>query len=230
LRYSTSRLFLRQMLGFGGEQETIESSYGQMAEKRDISRLTVQVGRFAVHDVFDTNAYAMDARADFLNWSIWAAGAFDYPGDKVGLGYGAVAELNQKYWALRVGYFLAGNEPNSNQFDTNLFTHGAYVTELETRYSLFFRPGKFRVGLWADTYLSGSYSGALDLVAINPGLDPTDAIVQTRRIRTMSAYSGVGAGTTARTRSDFSPISTPACPWGLRSRARAGDGRKTRSA
>jgi hypothetical protein len=107
----------RQTFGFGGEEETVESSYGQMAGKRDVSRLTVQVGRFAVHDVFDTNAYATDSRADFMNWSIWAAGAFDYPADKIGLTYGAVAELNQKQWALRAGYFLAGNEPNSNQFD-----------------------------------------------------------------------------------------------------------------
>ena len=38
-------------------------------------------------------------------------------------------------------------------------------TELETRYSLFSRAGKFRVGIWADTYFSGSYSEALDLVA-----------------------------------------------------------------
>jgi high affinity Mn2+ porin len=186
--YSTSRLFMRQTLGFGGEQETVESSYGQMAGKRDISRLTVQVGRFAVHDVFDTNAYAMDPRADFMNWSIWAAGAFDYPADKVGLGYGAVAELNQKHWALRAGYFLVGNEPNANNFDTHLFARGAYITELETRYLLFFRPGKFRVGIWADTYFSGSYSQALDLTAMNPGLDPTDAIVLTRKGRTKYGY------------------------------------------
>jgi high affinity Mn2+ porin len=141
-----------------------------------------------VHDVFDTNAYATDSRADFMNWSIWAAGAFDYPADKIGLTYGAVAELNQKQWALRAGYFLAGNEPNSNQFDMNLFARGAYVAELETRYALFSRPGKLRIGIWADTYFSGSYSQALDLVALNPGLDPTDALILTRRGRTKYGY------------------------------------------
>jgi high affinity Mn2+ porin len=187
-RYSTSRLFLGQTFGLGGEQEAVESSYGQMAGKRDISRVTVQVGRFAVHDVFDNNAYAMDPRADFMNWSIWAAGAFDYPADRIGLGYGAVAELNEKNWAVRAGYFLVGNEPNSNQFDTHLFARGAYVTELETRYSIFSRPGKFRVGIWADTYFSGSYSQAVDLTLLNPGLDPTDAIVLTRKVRTKYGY------------------------------------------
>ena len=125
----------------------------------------------------------MDSRADFMNWSIWAAGAFDYPADRVGLTYGAVVELNQKHWALRVGYFLTGNEPNANEFDMKLFTRGAYVTELETRYTLFSRPGKFRMGVWADTYFSGSYREAIDLTLINPGLDPNDAIVLTRRAR-----------------------------------------------
>jgi len=186
--YNTSRLFLRQTLGLGGEQETVDSSYGQMAGKRDVSRVTVQVGRFAVHDVFDTNTYSMDPRADFMNWSIWAAGAFDYPADKIGLGYGAVTELNEKYWALRVGYFLAANQPNANEFDMQLFGRGGYVAELETRYSLFSRPGKFRVGIWADTYFSGSYSEAIDLTLLNPGLDPTDAIVQTRKGRTKYGY------------------------------------------
>jgi len=186
--YSTSRLFLRQTIGLGGEQEKVESAYGQMAGTRDVSRVTFQVGRFAVHDVFDTNAYSMDPRADFMNWSIWAAGAFDYPADKVGLGWGAVAELNQKNWALRTGYFLTGNVPNSNEFDMHLFRRGAYVTEFEARYALFTRPGKLRLGIWADTYFSGSYSQALTLVALSPGLDPTDAIEQTRTGRTKYGY------------------------------------------
>jgi high affinity Mn2+ porin len=187
-RYSTSRLFFRQTFGFGGGTEAVESGFGQMAEKRDVSLLTVQVGRFAVHDWFDTNSYAQDPRSDFMNWSLWASGAFDYPADKIGLGYGTVAELKQKYWALRVGYFLTGNEPNTNEFDMHVFTRGAYVAELITRWSLFSRTGKLRVGIWEDTYLAGSYSEALDLTVLSPGLDPTDAIIQTRRGRTAYGY------------------------------------------
>jgi high affinity Mn2+ porin len=187
-RYSTSRLFLRQTFGFGGGEQAIESSYGQMAGKIDTRALMIQIGRFAVHDLFDTNSYAQDPRADFLNWSLWAAGAFDYPADKVGLGYGAVAVLTDDFWALRVGYFLAGNVPNSNEFDMNWFNRGAYVGELDLRYSLFSRTGKVRIGVWADTYFTGSFNEALDLVAQNPNLDPNDAIVQTRRGRAEYGY------------------------------------------
>jgi high affinity Mn2+ porin len=55
-------MYLRQTFGLAGEQETIESTYGQMADKKDVWRVTVQVGKFSDHDVFDNNAYAQDPR------------------------------------------------------------------------------------------------------------------------------------------------------------------------
>src|SRR5205085_417547 len=75
-RYNTSRLFLRQTFGFGGEQEKLEGGPNQLSGMVDISRLTIQVGKFAVTDVFDGNSYAKDTRRDFMNWAIWAPGAF----------------------------------------------------------------------------------------------------------------------------------------------------------
>ena len=187
-RYNTSRLFLRHTFGFGGEQETVESDYGQMAGKRDVSRLSIQVGKFAVHDVFDTNSFANDPREDFLNWSIWAAGAFDYPADRLGLTYGAVADFNQKQWALRAGYFLVGNEPNSSNFDMALFRRGGYVTEFEQRYAIADLPGKIKLMGWMHNTFSGRYRDALDLVAATPGLDINDAIVRARRGNTKFGY------------------------------------------
>jgi high affinity Mn2+ porin len=159
-----------------------------MSDKRDISRLTIQIGKFAVHDVFDNNTYAQDARADFLNWSIWAAGAFDYPADKVGLTYGAVAEWNQKQWALRAGYFLTGDESNSNNFDGAVFRRGAYVTEFEARTALLSRPGKFRITAWLNNSFAGNYRDAIGMVRADPGIDPTDALVDTREGRVKYGY------------------------------------------
>jgi high affinity Mn2+ porin len=124
---------------------------------------------------------------DFQNWSIWAAGAFDYAGDKVGLTYGAVAELNQKAWALRAGYFLIGDKSNSNDFDMQLFKRGGYVTELETRYSLFSQPGKLRVIGWVNEYFAGSYRDAVNLSTAT-GIDPTTAIIQSRQSQTKYGY------------------------------------------
>ena len=180
--YNTSRLFVRQTFGFGGEQEELASGPTQLAGKVDVSRLTLQAGKFAVIDIFDGNAYAKDSRKDFMNWSIWAPGAFDYSADKVGLTYGATAELNQKQWALRGGYFLMQSVSNSSSFDTRVFERGTYVLELETRYSLFSQPGKLRTIAWLNSAFSGSYRETLD----NPALDLD--IAQTRRGRIKYGY------------------------------------------
>jgi high affinity Mn2+ porin len=180
--YNTSRLFLRQTFGFGGEQEELASGPGQLANKVDVSRLTVQAGKFAVTDIFDGNAYAKDTRKDFMNWSMWAPGAFDYSADKVGLTYGVTAEFNQKQWALRAGYFLIDDTSNSNNFDMRIFQRGEYVLELETRYSLFSLPGKLRTIVWLNSAFSGSYRETLDNPALN--LD----IAQTRAGRIKYGY------------------------------------------
>jgi len=159
--FSASRLFFRQTFGLGGVQETLESAQNQLADKVDVSRLTVQVGKFPVSDLFDGNTYARDSRNGFMNWAIWAAGAFDYAADRVGLGYGATAELNQKNWALRAGYFLMDAESNSDDFDMRLFQRGEYLTELETRYQLFSQSGKLRMIGWLNSAFMGRYSEAL---------------------------------------------------------------------
>ncbi len=179
-RYNTTRMFLRQTFGLGGEQEKVEGAANQLSGTRDVSRLTFQVGKFPVKDLFDGNTYSSDSRTNFMNWSMWASGAFDYGADKVGLTYGAVAELNQRHWAVRAGYFLVPDVSNSNNFDMAVFRRGEYVVELETRYSLFSQPGKLRAAVWLNSVFSGDYRDALLLVAANPGLDPTDAIVQVR--------------------------------------------------
>ena len=178
-RFSPSRLYLRQTFGFGGEQEELASGPNQLAGKADVSRLTLQVGKFSVIDVFDGNAYAKDPRKDFMNWSIWAPGAFDYAADKLGLTYGATAEFNQKQWAVRGGYFLIDAVSNSNSFDTRVVERGEYIVELETRYQLFSQPGKLRTSAWLNSAFSGSYRETLN----NPALDLDIAQTRTGRIK-----------------------------------------------
>ena len=162
-----SRLFFRQTFGLGGEQEDVEDGPNQIAGKRDISRVTITVGKLAVTDIFDDNAYSHDPRTTFLNWAIWEAGAFDYPADKVGYTWGAVVELNQKNWALRGGYFLEPRIPNTSQLDMHIPERGGYILELEERYSLLSQPGKLRLIGWVNHANMGSYRDTLD----NPAFD-----------------------------------------------------------
>ena len=186
--YSTSRLFVRQTIGLGGEREKVDSDFGQLAGKRDVSRVTIQAGRYAVQDIFDNNSYANDPRVDFLNWSIWAAGAFDYAADSVGYTWGIAAELNQPNWSARLGYFLEPAQTDVNVFDLALFSRGGYVGELELRFKPYDRPGAVRLGAWLNSSFAGGYNDAVALAAANPGLSANDTIPLTRQGRTKYGF------------------------------------------
>lgn len=186
-RFNPSRFFVRQEFGLGGETEKIEGEYGQLSGTKDVSRVTLQIGKFAVHDQFDTNDYAQDSRVDFLNWSIWASGAFDYAADRVGLTYGATAELNQKDWAVRAGYFLMPAVSNGNTADWTLFSRGEYVGEAELRFAPHNRPGVLKAGVFLNSSFSGSYNDAATLAAIG-GVTADATVAQTRQTRTKYGY------------------------------------------
>jgi high affinity Mn2+ porin len=180
-RIDIARVFARQTFGLGGEQETIEDGPNQLAGKQDISRITVTAGRFAVLDIFEGNAYSHDPRVDFLNWNMYCCGSYDVTMDKIGYTWGAAAELNQKSWAFRAGYFLVPAVSNVNSYDTRIAEHGEYIGELELRYSLFSWSGKLRLMGWANIANMGGYAEALAMPATTPNYP---AIAQTRHART----------------------------------------------
>jgi len=162
-RYNTSRLFFRQTFGLSGGQESIEEDLIHFGGKTDVSRLSFTLGRVFLPDFIDNNAYADEPRTGFLNWSIWAAGAFDFPADQPGYSWGAFAELNQKDWAVRAGYLLMPKVSNSNYFDPDVFGRGEYLLETELRYSLLSHPGKLRLIGWVNSAYSGSYAETFGL-------------------------------------------------------------------
>jgi high affinity Mn2+ porin len=180
-RLDIARAFVRQTFGLGGEQEAVEDGPNQLAGKRDISRITVTAGRFSVIDIFDGNAYSHDPRLDFINWNMYCCGSYDLTMDKISYTWGASAELNQKSWAIRAGYFLVPDISNSNNFDTHFFGHGEYIGELELRYSLFAQPGKLRLMGWANIANAGSYADALAMPVTTSNYPD---ITQTRQART----------------------------------------------
>jgi high affinity Mn2+ porin len=162
------RYYFKQTFGFGGEQEDVADGANQLAGKRDIDRLTVVIGRFAVGDFFDGNSYAKDPRADFMNWAMWSSAAYDFPADLPGYTRGAVVELNRKDWAVRAGLFQVPNAPNT---DVLTFSTGGAVVEFEGRYAIFDQPGKLRLGVFGNRGYTGNYNQALAIEGADPTLD-----------------------------------------------------------
>ena len=180
-RFVVDRLLVQQTLGLGGEQEFMRDGPNQLAGVRDISRIKVVVGRLAVTDYFDDNGYANDPRTNFLNWNAYGAGAFDWTMDQISWTWGALAELNQKNWAVRFGYFLLPIASSSNPFDTHIPGRGEYTGEWEWRYALLGQTGKLRVFGWVNHGTMGSYAAALALPVTTPNYPD---ITLTREVRT----------------------------------------------
>ena len=184
-RVDMARLYVQQTFGLGGEQETIADGPNQIAGQKDISRLTIIAGRFAVTDFFDNNAYAQSGRTQFFNWNVDCCGAYDWTMDQVSYTWGAMAELNQKFWAFRAGYFLVPVVSNNDDFDTHV-PDGEYIGELELRYSLVSQPGKLQLMAWANRANMGTYAEALAEPITTPNYPD---IALTRAVRTNYGFN-----------------------------------------
>jgi high affinity Mn2+ porin len=135
------RAFIRQTLDAGDQREAVESAAGQLRGSRSLDRWVFTVGKFGVTDIFDTNQYAHDPRADFFNWAAVDAGTFDYAADAWGFTIGAAAERYVASWTFRLGVFDLSNVPNSPDLEP-AFHEYQIDAEVEKRYALFGQTGR----------------------------------------------------------------------------------------
>jgi len=156
------RAFLRQVIALDGPEQAVPSAPNQLAGVSPVNNVTITIGKFAVVDIFDTNTYAHDPRADFLNWSVIEAGAFDYAADAWGYTFGAAVEWTQSWWTVRGGFFDLSTVPNSTKLDSS-FKQYEWVGELEARHVIAGHPGKVKVLAFVNRGNMGSYNDAVAL-------------------------------------------------------------------
>lgn len=182
LHYNTSRLFLRETFGLGGEKEKVEDDVNQVAGSPDVDRITVTVGKFAASDFFDGSAYSHDDRVQFMNWALWESAAWDYPADVVGYTAGAVIEWNTANYTLHYGIFMEPTVSNGKDLDPHLRDAHGQTLELDRRYTWHGHGGTIRPFVYWNQARMGSYV----LADESPGLPD---ITQSRAYR-----SKVGLG------------------------------------
>ena len=178
-----ARLFVRQTIALGGEEERGEPDALTLGGQRATERLTFTLGKLSVKDIFDNNSYANDPRTQFLNWALMANEAWDYPADSLGYTTGAAVEWIRPGWAWRYGFFQMPRVSNGLQLDMHLAKAWGMVTELERDYQLGGHAGAVRLLLFGNRAHMGSYQAAVDAAA-----RPAD-LVATRAYR---GKSGVG--------------------------------------
>lgn len=154
------RLFARHTFNLDGEQEKVEDATNQLAMSRTSDNLILTVGKFSVVDIFDTNTYAHDPRADFLNWAMIDAGAFDYAADAWGFTLGAALEYSHKEWTLRAGGFQLSEVPNAKMAGIHLHQY-MLVGEVEHRQSWNEHPGKIKLLAYVNRADMASYDDAI---------------------------------------------------------------------
>ncbi len=179
------RFFLRQTFNLGGEPQPADGDVNQFAGAPSANRVVLTVGKMSVPDIFDTNAYAHDAKNDFLNWGLVDTGSFDYAADAWGFTFGAAAEWYQGDWTLRGGLYDLSKRPNSSNVDYS-FGQFQVIGELERRFDIFGRKGALRVTGFATRGRMGKYDAAV-LLAEETGQAADTGLV--RRYRTRPGVS-----------------------------------------
>lgn len=171
--YNQARLYFQQVLGLGGNQESIGDDQNQLSCKEDISRITLTAGKFALGDFFDQNAFAHDPRTQFMNEALETNTAWDYAADTHGYTIGVVVELNQKQWAIRFAEAMVSTEANGPVYDGNIPQARADNAELEWRYGADTTAGKLRFLAYANHAHMGGYQDALNASPIDPDVTAT---------------------------------------------------------
>ncbi len=182
-RFVLSHLFVRQTLGFGGEQEDVADGFYTLAGKRDVSRFTITAGRLSPMDIFDNNTYNHDPHTQFMSYASTMLN-WDFPSDTIGYSTGIVLEYNEKDWTVRYGWFQMPATPNGYTSDDRILmwpvepgertTDGEFwkqwgmMLELEQRWLIREHPGAIRLQGWLDEGRWGSYNQATAYLLANP--------------------------------------------------------------
>ncbi|MBV8470145.1 MAG: carbohydrate porin [Burkholderiaceae bacterium] len=179
------RAFLRQTFSLDdGPTEFVESSANNLAGTRSENRITLTLGKISVPDLFDGNAYAHDPRADFLNWTVIEAGAFDYAADSWGFSSGAALEWAHRDWTLRGGFYAMSKQPNMETLD-GTFKQQQWLLELERHYDLLGHPGAVRVLGFLTHARMGLYT---DAVSQGLALDTAPNTANVRQVANKTGY------------------------------------------
>lgn len=170
-----ARAYLVQTFGWGSEVDTLADDQNQLAGYRKKRYFSITAGKFGLSDFFDNNAFSHDARSQFMNWSLMANGAWDYPANTRGYVFGVVFELGQPDWSLRLATTMVTNSANGAIWDAKIGKAHAFTLEYEKRYTISDQKGTIRVLGFNNSAKMGSYRLAITQNPLAPDITETRA-------------------------------------------------------
>jgi high affinity Mn2+ porin len=132
-----ARVYLQQIIALKHSAYDVqESDKNQLAGKVPTSRVVISLGKFGISDFFDANSYSHDARSQFMNWSLMASGAWDFPADVRGYTYGLILELIKPKWAIRAATVTEPKLANGAVLDLHYDKTNSETIEGEKRWKI----------------------------------------------------------------------------------------------
>jgi len=123
-RFYVARAFARYLipLPIGGSHatKTVERAQDQLPGPEPATRLEIKVGVLAANDDFDQNRYANATRTQFMNWSLWNNGAWDFAADTRGFTQGIVLGFVSPRWSLKYGVYKMPVRANDQQLESSI--------------------------------------------------------------------------------------------------------------
>lgn len=115
-----ARRFLRYIVPLSDEGANVDAGQDQLPGREAGTRLEFKAGTVSVSDDFDKNRYANSTRTQFMNWSLWNNGAWDFAADTRGYTNGAMVAYVSPVWSLRAGIHQMPSMANGQDLDAPL--------------------------------------------------------------------------------------------------------------
>lgn len=164
-RIFLARAYLEQHFPIGNTDYVYtEDEDNQVASRVPVNRFTIRAGKFAIADYYDHNRYSNDPRTQFLNWSIWANGAWDYPANTQGYTSGVVLEYANPRWEFRISTVAVPRLANYHLMEYNSHAHSETV-ELEHKYAISQRQGAVLLTLSHTSSQAPSYASGIEAIS-----------------------------------------------------------------
>ncbi len=161
-----ARAFLRQVFALSpAHRESLPPDQNQLASSVPSQRLTLTIGKFSLTDLFDDNAYSHDPRTQFMNWAVWAAGAWDYAADTKGYTWGIAAQATLEHFWLTCALVQVPSTANGPGFDMNLEKAYGLNLEIVRSFNLLESEGRVHLIGFLNRADMGRYQSALDQAA-----------------------------------------------------------------
>lgn len=167
------RLYAEYRFPFNEQKQLRAASPDSIKSPVQEKYLSVLFGKFSMTDFFDGSAISHDPRLQFLNWSLMASGAWDYPANVRGYTMGAVAQAFLGDWKIRAA--VTGVPIEANGKELQFKGEDAMGTAVEIEKDNFVQNSEtsftdVHVGVYYNKARMGNYETAIKSSQVNPDI------------------------------------------------------------